>query len=59
MRYFMVVVIVLGMSSFSYGGECFNGLCKKPAKVKSEDSRTVVVKSPWVFRPFGIVRKSK
>lgn len=57
MRFLMSVMMVLGIASFSYGGECLNGLCKKTQEHDSVRSKRVVVKTPWVVRKPLVTKK--
>lgn len=57
MRFCMSVLMVLGIASFSYGGECLNGLCKKAQELNSVRSKRVVVKAPWVVRKPLVTKK--
>lgn len=57
MRFCMSVLMVLGIASFSYGGECLNGLCKKSSESNSVRSKRVVVKAPWVVRKPLVTKK--
>ena len=50
MRYLLCLMIVLGVSQFSFGGQCANGICKKPSVVKNERPKTIV-------RPFSGIRR--
>lgn len=50
MRFLMSVLMMLGIASFSYGGECINGLCKKSSQGNSVRSKRVVVKTPGTVR---------
>jgi hypothetical protein len=57
MRFLMSVLMVLGIASFSYGGECINGLCKKSSQGNSVHSKRMVVKTPWVVRRPLVTKK--
>lgn len=57
MRFLMSVLMVLGIASFSYGGECLNGFCKRPQEHDSVRSKRVVVKTPWVVRRPLVIKK--
>lgn len=53
----MSALLVVGMSGFSFGGECLNGLCKKAQELNSVRSKRVVVKAPWVVRKPLVTKK--